>query len=60
MAYSIGDRVERIESRASVLAIVVGIQEDLDGVILKLEYDEGGAGFWPSDSVRPAPPPITP
>jgi hypothetical protein len=45
----IGDRVNRLEDRETVGATVIEV--DADNVLL--EYDEGGQGWWPSESVVP-------
>ena len=53
MEYQIGDRVERIEDRAEVAATVISVQTIGDEVVLELQYDEGGTGWWPATAVRP-------
>lgn len=62
--FQVGDRVERIEDRAEVLATVIAVLEspgmNLPGrendVIVEISYDEGGSGFWPSSNLRPVVP----
>ena len=44
---NIGDRVERIEDREVVGATVL----EVDGESVLLEYDDGGTGWWPVDSL---------
>lgn len=51
--YQIGDRVERIEDRDVTAATVLSVQQTRDEVIVELEYDEGGTGWWPATSIRP-------
>lgn len=55
MGYAIGDRVRRIEQRAQVGATVEQIEQDYDGAVLLLIYDEGGGGWWPVTAVEPEP-----
>lgn len=51
--YQIGDRVERIEDREVTGATVIAIQETGDSIVVELQYDEGGSGWWPVTSIRP-------
>jgi hypothetical protein len=48
--FSPGQQVERIEERPQVLATVVGVDES--GAV-HIEYEEGGAGWWPPECLRP-------
>lgn len=45
----IGDRVNRIEDRETVGATIV----EIEGESVKIEYDEGGAGWWPITALAP-------
>lgn len=52
-SYKIGDRVQRIEQRDVTAATVITVQTvGDDDIILELQYDEGGTGWWPATSVR--------
>lgn len=60
----IGDRVNRIEDRSIRGATVLSIIESPDlsspelntvKIVLELQYDEGGNGWWPSDCVEHIP-----
>lgn len=55
--YKPGDRVERIEDREETAATVLSVHTVGDQVVLELQYDEGGTGWWPVESVRPLAPP---
>lgn len=52
MTFSVGDRVERIERRHQVAAVVKEISEAGEGELLQLAYEEGGAGWWPASCVK--------
>jgi hypothetical protein len=54
MTYTIGQRVNRIEDRPEVGAVVLAVQDGMDGQVLELAYDEGGTGWWPASAVEPA------
>ena len=43
----VGNRVERIEERDVIGATVISV----DGDSIEIEYDEGGSGFWPIESL---------
>lgn len=49
MTFSIGDRVNRIEDREVTGATVISI----DGESIEIEYDEGGSGWWPAETLEP-------
>lgn len=51
--YNVGDRVDRIEDRAVTGATIISIIERDDGNVIEIQYDEGGSGFWPEESLRP-------
>jgi len=53
MTYEAGERVNRIEVRPVVGAVVLTTQDGPDGQVLELGYDEGGTGWWPADAVEP-------
>jgi hypothetical protein len=53
MTYKAGDRVNRIEVRSVVSAVVLNTQDGLEGQFLQLAYAEGGTGWWPADAVKP-------
>lgn len=48
-----GTRVQRIEDRPQTLATVVEVHES--GFVL-IDYDEGGQGWWPPETLELAPP----
>jgi hypothetical protein len=54
MTYTIGQRVKRIEDRPQVAAVVIAVEDGLDGQLLELAYDEGGSGWWPASAVESA------
>lgn len=54
MTYTIGQRVNRIEDRDPVGAVIIAIQDNGATPLLELAYDEGGTGWWPADCVEPA------
>ena len=54
MTYAVGRRVERLEQRPQVAAVVLAVVEDWQGQSLELAYDEGGSGWWPASCVKPA------
>lgn len=56
MEYQVGDRVERIEDREVTAATVISIQTVGEDIVLELQYDEGGTGWWPVSAVRPLTP----
>jgi hypothetical protein len=51
--YQAGDRVERLEDREVTAATVIRVQQVGNDVIVEIEYDEGGSGWWPATSIRP-------
>lgn len=52
--YQVGDRVDRIEDREITGATIISLQESPNGeVIVELQYDEGGSGWWPSSAIKP-------
>ena len=53
MTYKPSDRVDRIEVRPVVAAVVLNTQDGPDGQVLQLAYAEGGTGWWPADAVKP-------
>jgi hypothetical protein len=54
MTYAIGQRVNRIEDRATIGATILSIVDDVGATqILELAYDEGGTGWWPADCTEP-------
>lgn len=55
MGYAIGDRVRRLEDRPQVGATVEQIEQDYEGAVLLLIYDEGDGGWWPVTAVEPEP-----
>jgi hypothetical protein len=49
----VGDRVNRLEDRDVVGATVKDIVNDLnENTILLIEYDEGGEGWWPLNTLE--------
>ena len=54
MMFAIGERVNRLENREVTGATVIAIEESPDGTIYKIEYDEGGTGWWPESALEPA------
>ena len=52
MTYKTGDRVNRIEVRPTVAAVVLNTQDGPEGQVLELAYVEGGTGWWPADAVQ--------
>lgn len=57
MTYRPGDRVNRLEPRALVGAVVLAVADHFEGQQLELSYDEGGTGWWPASCVEIAPEP---
>jgi hypothetical protein len=53
MTYATGDNVKRLEDRPQVGAVVLAVEDGMDGQVLELSYDEGGTGWWPADAVKP-------
>ena len=53
MTYATGDNVKRLEDRPQVGAVVLAVDDGMDGQMLELSYDEGGTGWWPADAVEP-------
>jgi hypothetical protein len=53
MTYATGDNVKRLEDRPQVGAVVLAVEDGMDGQVLELSYDEGGTGWWPADAVEP-------
>jgi hypothetical protein len=51
MPFVIGQRVDRIEDREVTGATVISIQGEGDAVIVEIEYDEGGTGWWPASTL---------
>lgn len=51
--YNIGDRVDRIEDREITGATIISIQDSDDSIIVELQYDEGGSGWWPLSAIKP-------
>lgn len=51
--YNIGDRVDRIEDREITGATIISIQDSDDSIIVELQYDEGGSGWWPVSAIKP-------
>lgn len=51
--YNIGDRVDRIEDREITGATIISIQVTDDHIIVELQYDEGGSGWWPVSAIKP-------
>jgi len=54
MTYKKGDRVNRVEVRPVVGAVVLSTYDSIEGQVLELSYDEGRTGWWPADAVTPA------
>ena len=54
MNYTIGQKVKRMEDRPRVAAVVIAVEDGLDGQLVELAYDEGGTGWWPASAVEPA------
>ena len=50
MTYKKGDRVNRIEVRSVVGAVVLATYDTNEAQVLELSYDEGGTGWWPATS----------
>lgn len=53
--FTIGQKVNRIENREVTGATVIAV----DGEYFEIDYDEGGSGWWPADSLIPAPEVVT-
>lgn len=51
--YKVGDRVDRIEDREVTGATIISIQQVNNDIIVELQYDEGGSGWWPASSIKP-------
>jgi len=51
MTYKKGDRVNRIEIRPVIGAVVLATYDTEEGQLLELSYDEGGTGWWPAAAV---------
>ena len=51
--YQIGDRVDRIEDREVTGATIINIVETNGSIVVELQYDEGGTGWWPVDCIKP-------
>lgn len=51
--YNVGDRVDRIEDREVTGATIISIQQVNNDIIVELQYDEGGSGWWPASSIKP-------
>jgi hypothetical protein len=51
--YNVGDRVDRIEDREVTGATIITV-EDINGqVVVEIQYDEGGTGWWPVSAIKP-------
>lgn len=50
--FEIGDRVVRLEDREIVGATIVAVDDSGAELLFKLEYDEGGTGWWPISAVE--------
>jgi hypothetical protein len=50
---NINDRVNRIEDRATTGAVIIDIDHESASALI--QYDEGGEGWWPLDSIAPEP-----
>jgi hypothetical protein len=53
MNYTTGQKVKRLEDRPEVGAVVLAVEDGMDGQMLELSYDEGGTGWWPASAVEP-------
>jgi len=52
-AFVVGQHVHRIEDREVTGAVILSIQGTGDeDVVVELQYDEGGSGWWPVTSIR--------
>jgi len=51
--YNIGDRVDRIEDHEVTGATIISIQDSDHSIIVELQYDEGGSGWWPLSAIKP-------
>lgn len=51
--YKVGDRVDRIENREVTAATIISIEQVGQDIILEIQYDEGGSGWWPATAVKP-------
>ncbi len=47
---NINDRVNRIEDRATTGAVIIDINHE--SACALIQYDEGGAGWWPLDCLE--------
>jgi hypothetical protein len=52
MTYTTGQKVKRLEDRPEVGAVVLAVEDGMDGQVLELSYDEGGTGWWPASAVE--------
>lgn len=51
MKFKIGDRVRRLEERDVVTATVIAAEDGMIRVY-ELQYDEGGTGWWPENTIE--------
>ena len=52
-SFVVGQHVHRIEDREVTGAVILSIQgTDDEDVVVELQYDEGGNGWWPVTSIR--------
>lgn len=54
--YNVGDRVDRIEDREVTGATVITVQNIGDEIVVEIQYDEGGSGWWPTSAIKPITP----
>jgi hypothetical protein len=52
MNYTPGQKVKRLENRPQVGAVVLAVEDGMDGQVLELSYEEGGSGWWPASAVE--------
>lgn len=51
--YNVGDRVDRIEDREVTGATIITVQDISGQVVVEIQYDEGGTGWWPVSAIKP-------
>jgi hypothetical protein len=51
-SFAVGQHVHRIEDREVTGAVILSISGEGDDVVVELQYDEGGVGWWPVSAIR--------
>jgi hypothetical protein len=51
-SFTVGQHVHRIEDREVTGAVILSISDEGEEAVVELQYDEGGAGWWPVSAIR--------